>query len=1047
MKLSGFLRVSLIILILVISAGFAMPGFCLDIAGRAKLQTEAGQLMGIGDLPGSLKLYEKALKESAAAGDWQNASWAAYWCSRNSMQLDDFDSAVKFGLQALEFANKKGDPNEILRNSQSLGEIYVMMNQPKRARSVADQAMKVARKNPHNPYSQRILALMALISRNENDNAGYIKFRDMALANLKDEVKKWEKDNNPFMVYITGWKIIGLYQELNDYQNAVKTSSWLIDHCRKKGLSMNLPLMYRTRGVIRRLTSEQDKALEDLKTARDLFAKAVPPNPIMQISSYRDLSDVYKDLGQYEQAALELEKALTLQQKHPSANANLPHFYTSLGLIYVDLGRYDLARDNLEKALDIYKNEKKLWGQGMIRYYLARVYFEEGLDNRALEEVNRAVELSSKSGQRYFTFQGYWLKGKILESFGQPKQALKAYQNAEKASYKSYAHFYRAVVLMDRALVQKKLGRHESYKKDVEKALSLSKQMKNIKNARNHFLNLAVTARANDLLGRRGEALKYYEMAIVQLKKLHMPDYKWRYYYRIGEIFEKENKLKQALKAYKNSVKIAEEIRSNLQLEEFRSSFSGVRSRFNDISVNQVYEGMVRVLLKMGRKKEAFNYSERARSRALLDMLNQETLSVRTGEARELARREREINSQIAQATAGINHATKTLRGRGGASMALEMEDDLDRLKVEYQKVLLKIKLVNRDFYDLKTVDPLPIEEVSSTLDDKTAIVEYLITNQDVKIFIVRKDSIEVVESGTSAAVIYRYVMMLRRLLKNPDQSASARLDKVARSLGKVLIDPVTPKLQRIENLIIIPNRTLHFIPFAVLKTSDGSLLLKQFVISYAPSASVAAMMMKKKPGRRKTMTAFALGDNSPVIGGIRWEGLPGTREEVKTISELFADRILLTGTQLTRNGVQKSVKKADFVHFATHGVFNASAPLFSGLVLSDGMLTVKDIFKLKLDAYLVVLSACQTGLGKLSGGDEIVGLSRAFMYAGAPSMIVSLWSVSDSSTTRLMQEFYRQLKSGKSRAQALQRAQLEMQQKNPHPFYWAPFVIIGDPR
>lgn len=132
-------------------------------------------------------------------------------------------------------------------------------------------------------------------------------------------------------------------------------------------------------------------------------------------------------------------------------------------------------------------------------------------------------------------------------------------------------------------------------------------------------------------------------------------------------------------------------------------------------------------------------------------------------------------------------------------------------------------------------------------------------------------------------------------------------------------------------------------------------------------------------------------------------------------------------------------------IHFATHGILNPIHPLFSGLLLSDGLLTTRDIFALSIDPRLVVLSACNTAGGKLSNGDDLVGISRAFIYAGAPIVVASLWSVSDESTTKLMRYFYEELRSGRTESAALRNAQLHLMKEYPHPYYWAPFIIIGD--
>lgn len=171
---------------------------------------------------------------------------------------------------------------------------------------------------------------------------------------------------------------------------------------------------------------------------------------------------------------------------------------------------------------------------------------------------------------------------------------------------------------------------------------------------------------------------------------------------------------------------------------------------------------------------------------------------------------------------------------------------------------------------------------------------------------------------------------------------------------------------------------------------------------------------------------------------------LPDSEAEVREIGRLYPGSIVLTGRDMNFKSVTQSIGRGTLVHFATHGYLDSSHPLFSGLALSDGILSLPDIFGLDLQAHMVVLSACNTGIGELSAGDEIVGMTRAFMYAGSPTVVASLWSVSDESTAALMKEFYQGLKKGEKGAAALREAQLALMKKYPLPYYWAPFIVSG---
>jgi len=261
------------------------------------------------------------------------------------------------------------------------------------------------------------------------------------------------------------------------------------------------------------------------------------------------------------------------------------------------------------------------------------------------------------------------------------------------------------------------------------------------------------------------------------------------------------------------------------------------------------------------------------------------------------------------------------------------------------------------------------------------------------------------------------------------------------------LIAPLLESLaaEHIEHLIIAPHGMLHMLPFGALyDTIEGErqYLLDKFTISYTPSASVMKFALEKITNAEESMLAV----NNP-DGTLSFAG-----EEVEKIKTLFPDTQVLEGEKATRNALLSSANQFGLAHFACHGYFRGDAPEQSGLLLADGSLTMLDIInQMELKAWLVTLSACQTAKGRLSGGDEVVGLPRALLYAGAPAVIASLWNVNDRATSILFQQFYEELKAGASPVAALRTAQLgtrdyEKDGKRPFrdPYYWAAFILIG---
>ena len=244
---------------------------------------------------------------------------------------------------------------------------------------------------------------------------------------------------------------------------------------------------------------------------------------------------------------------------------------------------------------------------------------------------------------------------------------------------------------------------------------------------------------------------------------------------------------------------------------------------------------------------------------------------------------------------------------------------------------------------------------------------------------------------------------------------------------------------------MIIPNGVLHFLPFNALKNPKGEYLVQNFNLVYSPSASVYKICNERQVREGSRFLGLALSD----ISVENKPGLPGTEDELRKILPLFPDNISAVGLQGTESFVRKNAGSCNFIHFATHGSYNYRQPLYSHLLLpasedDDGLLNVYEVLEMNINSKLVTLSACETGLGNISQGDELTGLSRAFLFAGSSSVIVSLWAVADYPTSLLMSTFYKYLKDHPVR-EALTLAQREVLKIYPQPLYWSPFILIGN--
>jgi len=263
-------------------------------------------------------------------------------------------------------------------------------------------------------------------------------------------------------------------------------------------------------------------------------------------------------------------------------------------------------------------------------------------------------------------------------------------------------------------------------------------------------------------------------------------------------------------------------------------------------------------------------------------------------------------------------------------------------------------------------------------------------------------------------------------------------------ALYRRLLEPLRREI-RGDRVVIVPHGVLHYLPFQALRSPAGRWAVEDFAVSTLPSASVLRYLTDKGTGA----PARALVIGNPDLGAEL--ALPWAEREARMVGQREREATVLVQGDATEVQVKKLLDTVGVIHFATHGDLSESDPLSSALLLvggggEDGRLEVREVFGFDLHARLVVLSACETGLGKLSRGDEVVGLQRAFLYAGTPAVVTTLWKVDDRATFELISAFYTRLDSANP-VEALRQAQLETIRTFPHPYAWAAFGLTGVPR
>jgi CHAT domain-containing protein/Tfp pilus assembly protein PilF len=760
--------------------------------------------------------------------------------------------------------------------------------------------------------------------------------------------------------------------------------------------------------------------------------------------------------GQYEAALQSYKQAVTICHELGDRLREI-RALTNIGGIYKDQGRYFEALQLRQQALAFFREIDDCKGEVVTLLNIGAIYRSLGQPLQALESYQQGLALLrafderteewSLNERRTLEWALLGSMGNAYLCLGQGLQSLKYYQQALVLVKKVSDPKAEGRVLTSIGMLCDALKQYPQALAFYQEALFLREDRANadiLHNIGSVYISLGQYSQAEEFLLRALDIHAHLgdRPGIGQVLE------------DLGRTFLHRGNKAEAEQALRAAIEVNESIQSDLKIEELKASLVD-----EHISA---YKRLIDLLWQEGYFEEAFNYAERSRARAFLDQFANGPINFRTGVSNQLLQQEETLKAQISAYRAQLTQlltqerslqhqitALRTqlvnLRSHPGHQLDTEaiasVQKQLIALEKDYTNLLTELKLQSPEAASLVSVDVASLEEIQSLLDADTTLLEYFVTGKRTLAFIITRDHFQTATLNISREDLTKKIEAFRRFasLKNP-------LPKNLQQLYEWLIVPLKPYLKT-PQLAIVPHGVLHYLPFAAL-TDGNSYLCDDYTITTLPSASSLRFLpQKRKPS---TGTLLALGNPTTT------EPLPPlhfAEQEVNAIASLYNTEPLI-GAAATESTVFSQAGNAEILHLAVHGEFNKHNPLFSTLYLAadaehDGRLEVHDIYTLDLTTAtnLVALSACQTQLGELSQGDEVIGLNRAFLYAGTPSVIATLWSVNDKVTGILMERFYTHLRSGMAKAQALRQAQMEVRVEYPHPYYWAAFVLTGDGR
>ncbi len=841
----------------------------------------------------------------------------------------------------------------------------------------------------------------------------------------------------------------------------------------------NLCLMSHSQGQLR---TAQECYLQVLDLLRELGELR---NEALVLSN---LGSAYNNLGEPRLALDHHRQALALRRSTGDRKGEAQTL-NNIAVVYRRVGEHQEALDHYSQALEIRRQLGDRRRQGSILSNIGYAYFSLGEQQRALVFLRQALALRREVGD---------LRGEsiTLNVIGQVKTSLGEHSEAQQLYLRSQALRHAIGDRRGEASTLNLIGQSLLATGDPTAAIERFDQALQILQSEEDRREVAEAAHyrgeAHLLLGEPERALSNLEQALSLRITAEDPH---------GEVHTRtalagaQRQLGQPAAARRQVAKAlakVESLRIRVDAPDLRAVFLASQRRAYELDVDLLMD-MDADEPGRGFAQQARQVSERARARSLLDVLSEAGADLSRGVDPELQKRRLELQRRLnAKATRRL---MLTSRGRADEAAQLELYEvvaELDRLEGE-------IRRRSPRYEALAHPRPLDLAGTQRLLDGDTLLLEYFLGAERSFLWAVTSGTFEA-HQLPGRSEIETAARGVARQLGTFDPRAVRIERQAARDLSELLLGPVTDLLDS-QRLVVVADGALHYLPFGALpmpgaeepphaRTRPTPLIVRHEVV-HLPSASALAARRQSAEGRQPALHwAAVLADpvfdaqdprltgrraqtpalapyssRGPAVrsegaGGLAFDRLPSTRREASAIAELATPGEVLTALDFDADRalvLSDELRKYRIVHFATHGLIQAENPQLSGLVLSlfdrrgqaqEGFLRLRDIYSLRLAADLVVLSGCQTALGREILGEGLVGITRGFMYAGVPRVVASLWRVEDRATAELMAEFYRSMSvDGMRPAAALRAAQISILERRvwSDPYYWGAFVLQGE--
>jgi tetratricopeptide (TPR) repeat protein len=735
------------------------------------------------------------------------------------------------------------------------------------------------------------------------------------------------------------------------------------------------------------------------------------------------------ELNHYGRAMAGFQVALALALNH-----DIPVYR---GLADYNLGRLHYLTGDYYRALSMLKSAREtcvakedLYHVALCNLDLSEVYLNLNMNSEASEAAELATASFRKLGMRYETAKAMTnmaiargKEGNAREALGLFLRARRMFVDENNPAFPAIIDFYRAEVLV-------RSGRKTEPRKLCTTAITVFRKLKLATRTIESHLLLARLLIEDDLLS----AEKHCRRAVRILRRVESPDLNCHAYTLMGQIQKSMGNENRSCKAYEHARCSLDKLRDSIHVEELKIAFMKDRV--------QIYQALVAHCMRHQRQPKetvkAFKYIQEAKSRSLL-----EYISTSREASCPAPHMETVFNGTIQELRTELNwfyHKIDSAKLR--QSSRKEVSALQTELRCREQELLRLSREHSYDRGDVPSWSPaLTVDLIRQAVPRGVIILEYFQIDDRIVVLLLSEDLLEIVPVADCLGITSELRGLDYQLSKvhlGPEYGrifAGVLLKSVRRHLQglyRMLIEPIRQRLHG-RQLVIAPHGVLHRMPFQAL-FNGHEYLIDEFAISYAPSASVYAFCRMRSTRRT----------GKSLVMGIPDQTTPYFQEEVRSVASCLPNAEILLGSNATVERLRETGRESQFIHVATHGQFRLDNPAFSRIELGGSYLSLYDLYHLQLPAELITLSGCSTGLNVVAAGDELLGLARGLIHAGAETSLLTLWDVQDHSAAKIMTMFYRRLRGGETKPEALQYAMQRMRPEYPHPYHWAPFNLVG---